>query len=125
VLKPTGGWGYHSDTEILFPMRVAPQLAELKGPEWRELVQRAVQSPEASPEQLAFSLLLIRLNGCLTCHTDCYRAMRGCTVCAITSIRRHRGSDSELAEMYEQALVDVRQHLNERHPSSELEVSRE
>jgi len=106
-------------------MRVAPHLEELKGPEWRELVQRAVASPEASPEQLAFSLLLIRINGCLTCHTDCYRAMRGCTVCAVTSIRRHRDGGPELVAMYEQALEDVRQYLSGQEATLKLEVPRE
>ncbi len=111
MLKPTGGWGYRSDTEILFPMRVAPHLRELRGPIWKDLVERAIQAPEASPEQLAFSLLLIRMNGCLTCHTDCYRAVRGCTVCAIQSVRRFRGPDVELMHMFDQAKDDVLAHL--------------
>jgi hypothetical protein len=113
LLKPTGGWGYRGDTEILFPMRVAPQLRSLRGETWKDLVSRAMQAPEASPEQLAFSLLLIRIDGCLTCHTDCYRAMRGCTACAVTSVRRFRGEDEELLEMYEEALADIQAHLQE------------
>lgn len=111
MLKPTGGWGYHSDTEILFPMRVAPHLRELRGDLWGDLVARVLEAPDASPEQLAFSLLLIRLDGCLTCHTDCYRAMRGCTACAMTSVRRFRGGDEELVAMYEEAKVEVNSYL--------------
>lgn len=111
MLKPTGGWGYHSDTEILFPMRVAPQLAQLRGEAWQSLVARVLETPDSSPEQLAFGLLLIRLDGCLTCHTDCYRALRGCTACALTSVRRYRGEDSELVQMYEQALSEVTQYI--------------
>jgi hypothetical protein len=113
MLKPTGGWGYHSDTEILFPMRVAPELRSLRGDVWRGLVDRACQAGEGSVDQLAFSLLMIRLNGCLTCHTDCYRAMRGCTLCATLAVRRFRGSDEELAELYEAAqheMLDYLQH---------------
>ena len=30
---------YHSDTEILFPMRVAPGLRDLRGRKWRRLVE--------------------------------------------------------------------------------------
>ncbi len=123
MLKPTGGWGYRGDTEILFPMRVAPQLKDLRGEIWEDLVSRALRAPEASPEQLAFSLLLIRIDGCLTCHTDCYRAMRGCTACAVTSVRRFRGEDEELLEMYEEALADVNAHLQGAASLSLLEES--
>ena len=61
---------YQSDTEILFPMRVAPNLVELRGKSWKHLVSDVLGEPEASLDQLAFNLLLIRLSGCLTCHTD-------------------------------------------------------
>ena len=105
---------YHSDTEILFPMRVAPGLRELRGRKWRHLVERAIEAPDGSPEQLAFGLVLIRLAGCLTCHPDSYRALRGCTACATHVIRRHRGEDEDLGELYERALVDVEGFLMER-----------
>jgi hypothetical protein len=105
---------YHSDTEILFPMRVAPGLRELRGRKWRSLVERAIEAPDGSPEQLAFGLVLIRLAGCLTCHPDSYRALRGCTACATHVIRRHRGEDEDLGELYERALVDVEGFLMER-----------
>lgn len=125
MLKPTGGWGYHSDTEILFPMRVAPRLRDLRGDIWAELVDRVLKTPEASPEQLAFSLLLIRLDGCLTCHTDCYRAMRGCTVCAMTSVRRFRGDDEDLLEMYDQALDEVEVFMRMTGQPSHAELAHE
>jgi len=105
---------YHSDTEILFPMRVAPGLRELRGRKWRRLVERSIEAPDGSPEQLAFGLVLIRLAGCLTCHPDSYRALRGCTACATHVIRRHRGEDEDLGELYERALVDVEGFLMER-----------
>jgi hypothetical protein len=112
MLKPTGGWGYHSDTEILFPMRVAPSLKDHRGPIWREIVAEACRAPEGSIEQLAFSLTAVRINGCLTCHTDCYRAMRGCSVCASMAIRRYRGPDDELRKLYEDAKWEVARYLN-------------
>jgi hypothetical protein len=112
MLKPTGGWGYHSDTEILFPMRVATSLKEFRGDVWQRLVGEVCRAPEDSLEHMAFSLVLIRVNGCLTCHTDCYRAMRGCSVCAAMSIRRYRGSDEELRTMYEDAKWEVSAYLD-------------
>ncbi|MCH8093664.1 MAG: hypothetical protein IH953_03635 [Chloroflexi bacterium] len=87
---------YQSDTEILFPMRAAPKLRDLRGSMWQETVDQACNSEDASPEQLALSLVMIRLAGCLTCHPDSFRAIRGCTICAMTTIRRFRGGDEDL-----------------------------
>jgi hypothetical protein len=106
---------YHSDTEILFPMRVAPALRELRGDKWRSLVEHAMQAPDGDEAQLAFGLLLIRLAGCLTCHPDSYRALRGCTACATHVIRRHRGEDDDLAELYQRALTDIELYLSDLH----------
>jgi hypothetical protein len=104
---------YHADTEILFPMRVAPHLRGLQGRKWKRLVDRASEAPDGSPRQLAFGLLLIRLAGCLSCHPDSYRALRGCTACASQVIRRHRGDDDELAELYDRAMADVELYLED------------
>lgn len=57
-------------------------------------------------------LMMIRLDGCLTCHADSYRAMRGCTLCAQQTITRFKGSDEELIDLYEQALADIIQWKN-------------
>ncbi len=108
---------YHSDTEILFPMRVAPGLRDLRGRKWRRLVERAMEAEDGSPEQLAFGLVLIRLAGCLTCHPDSYRALRGCTACATHVVRRHRGQDEDLAELYQRAMSDIEVFLMERQAS--------
>jgi hypothetical protein len=98
---------YQSDTEILFPMRVAPELRNLRGRLWKELVDRVSRAPDASPEHLAFTLMIIRLSNCLSCHTHSYRALRGCTACASQSVRRFRGTDAELLALYQAAHQDV------------------
>ena len=97
-------------------MRVAPQLRDLRGEIWQNLVDKAVNASEGSVEQLAFSLLLVRLNGCLTCYADCFRAMKGCTDCAIATVRRYRGEDSELLEMYDEAVLEVDEYLKSQVP---------
>lgn len=109
---------YHSDTEILFPMRVAPGLRDLRGHKWRRLVEQAVQAPDGDGPQLAFGLLLIRLAGCLTCHPDSYRALRGCTACATHVVRRHRGDDDDLVELYQRAESDIELYLAELEPGA-------
>jgi hypothetical protein len=102
---------YHSDTEILFPMRVAPQLRDLRGEGWRALVDRAAAAPDASPQQLAFSLVMIRQCGCLTCHPDAFRAMRGCTLCSVQAVRRFRGEDADLERLAQEAQGELMQRM--------------
>jgi hypothetical protein len=109
--RTIGGWGYNEDTEMIFPMRVSPKLMHLRGREWEALVERVVHSQEASVEQLAFTLLLVRMSGCLTCHSDSYRAMRGCTECAVHSVKRFRKDDSQLLELYRAARDEVMGYL--------------
>ncbi|MEE9216719.1 MAG: hypothetical protein V3U32_04715 [Anaerolineales bacterium] len=99
---------YQSDTEILFPMRVAPHLRDLRGNMWRATVDRACESEDASLEQLALTMVMIRLAGCLSCHPDSHRAIRGCTDCATATIRRFRGEDEDLEELIDGAKREVR-----------------
>ncbi|NWG18091.1 MAG: hypothetical protein HXY41_15820 [Chloroflexi bacterium] len=98
----------YTANELLFPYYVIPSLKKLRGPQWRALVERVLSLPETHEETLAFMLMMIRLNGCMACETDSYRAMRGCAACALQTLRRYRGDDTELLEFYEQALEDVR-----------------
>ena len=98
---------YQSDTEILFPMRVAPHLRDLRGSLWKATVDRASHSKDASLEQLALTMVMIRLAGCLTCHPDSYRAIRGCTDCAKAAVRRFRGADEDLESLIDDAKGEI------------------
>src|SRR6185503_4495723 len=95
------------NTEILFPNYVIPVLRDLRGDEWRKLIDRIVELPEEDPEVMAFVLLMMRLNGCMECETDSYRAMRGCAMCATQTLRRYHGSDRDLLKLYARAQADV------------------
>jgi hypothetical protein len=98
---------YNSDTELLFPVRLIPGLGSLRGEPWQNLVN-GLSVTDADPlGQLGFVLMMVRLNGCVACNADSYRAMRGCTQCARQSIRRFRGNDAELIEQYKQACLEV------------------
>ncbi len=101
----------YTNTELLFPNYVIPALRELRGPEWRQLVDRVLELPADHPESVAFVLMMIRLNGCLDCETDSYRALRGCAACAVQTLRRFRGADRELLDAYHQALADFQEFL--------------
>jgi hypothetical protein len=106
-------------TEIMFPTYVIPMLREAGGPEWRRLVERVAALEETHPECLAFSLTMIRLDGCLECETDSFRAMRGCAACALQNVRRFRGKDKEreLLRQYKTALKDVLAYLQTNPPA--------
>jgi hypothetical protein len=105
---------YNSDTELLFPIRVIPSLSVLRGEAWRELILR-VSSPDAeSSDQMAFVLMMVRLGGYVTCSSDSFRAMRGCTQCAWQTIRRYRGTDQVLLEQFELARRDIQEHASKK-----------
>jgi hypothetical protein len=103
--------GMYTKNELMFPHHVIPMLRNLRGPEWRNLVDRVLAVPENDEQSLAFVLMMVRLNGCMACETDSYRAMRGCDACAIQTLRRFKGPDRELLRAYQQALEDVHRHL--------------
>jgi hypothetical protein len=98
---------YQSDAEILFPARVISQLRNLRGQEWEQLIDHVLKQEKGSIDEQSFCLMMIRLDGCLTCHADSYRAMRGCTLCAQQTIIRYKGNDRELVVAYEQARADL------------------
>jgi hypothetical protein len=101
----------HAGSELLFPPYAIAPLKELRGPEWQALVKRVAALPETHPDSLAFSLMMMRLDGCLTCETDSYKAMRGCVQCALQTIRRFKESDEDLSRQYAQAQEDISTYL--------------
>lgn len=107
---------YQSDTEMLFPSRVIPTLKNLRGAAWQNLVERVSQQEDGEAGTLAFGLMMIRLNSCLSCHADSYRAMRGCTACAQLSVARFREDDEVLLKLYKKAEKDVEAYLQYQIP---------
>ena len=72
--------------ELLFTPHLVPKLRDLRGEEWGKLIDYLSTLPETHPDALAFSMMMIRLNSCLTCEMDSYRAQRGCALCARQAI---------------------------------------
>lgn len=104
---------YNNDTELLFPSRVIKALADERGEAWRALLEFVDTLPQDSAEHLAFVLMMTRLNNCNTCNSDSFRAMRGCTQCALQNVRRFRGSDQEFIKQYQKALKDISKAINQ------------
>ena len=94
-------------TELLFPPHLIADLRDLRGEEWRKLVDRVSALPETHADTLAFCLMMIRLNACLGCVAGSYRFMRGCELCAQQTISRYQGTDEELIALFEKAKEDL------------------
>src|SRR5690606_22107009 len=99
----------YTENALMFPHRAIVALRSMRGRKWQVLCDRVLALPETHEDTLAFMLLMIRLNGCVGCETDSYRAMRGCAACAVQTLRRHKGDDDELLSAFAGALQDVRQ----------------
>ncbi len=69
-------------TEFLFAHWAVPQLKNLRGPKWHDLVDRISRLPETHPDSLAFALTMVRVNGCINCTAQRYRERGGCANCA-------------------------------------------
>ena len=94
---------YNSDTELLFPSRVIPELRDLRNKPWRELVSRVADTKPDEVDHLGFVLMMVEVNGCKSCNSDSFRAMRGCTQCTFQNVRRFKEPDSELVKMFNQS----------------------
>jgi hypothetical protein len=93
--------------DLLFPPRMIASLRDLRGPEWAELVDQVTKQPETAPEVLAFTLMMIRLDGCVKCHEGSFKYMRGCQVCAVQTVMQFKGTDADMLALYQKARRDV------------------
>jgi hypothetical protein len=114
----------YAENELLFPPYVIPLLARARGERWRTLVERVTALPADHAETLAFSLMMIRLDGCLSCETDSYRAMRGCAACALQTLHRFKGTEQDLLQRYQKALQDVQNYLSTHPIPAPIDVPR-
>lgn len=97
--------------DLLFPPRLIASLRNLRGPEWAALVDRVAKLPETDPDSLAFTLMMVRLDGCVKCHEGSFKYMRGCQVCAIQSAMQFKGTDGDLLVLYQKARRDIDAYL--------------
>ncbi len=103
----------YTKNELLFPHYAISRLRDARGDEWRALVDRVASLPETHEDVLSFMLMMIRLNGCMACETDSYRAMRGCSMCSLQTLRRAKETDAELVALFQRAQADVRRYFKQ------------
>lgn len=115
IAAETGLGNMYTDNDILFPQHIIPSLKRERGPQWASLIEHIVTLPPTHEETLGLMLMMVRLNGCMPCETDSFRAMRGCTMCSQQTLRRFKGTDDELLEMYTAALEDIRRFAQDHH----------
>ena len=105
---------HNTDTDLIFPPHNISSLCNERGTAWRNLVLVVEQTGLDSPEQIAFILMIARLTSCISCNADSYRALHGCTFCARQSLKRFRGTDDELTQLFETAKNEVREFLQNK-----------
>jgi hypothetical protein len=66
-----------------------------------------------NPDRIAFVLMMVRIGGCASCQSDSFRAMRGCILCSSTTVKRYKGSDQTLIDLYNEAEKDVNRYMEE------------
>jgi hypothetical protein len=103
----------HTKAELLFPAHLISSLRELRGEDWRLLVDRVAALPETHPDSLAFVLMMIELNGCLRCNSNNYKFLRGCFLCATQTVQSFKGTDDDLLELYGRARHELNMHLTQ------------
>jgi hypothetical protein len=103
----------NENIDLLFPSRVIGSLLKLRGEKWDRLVREVVEKDPTDTDKIAFVLFMVRLGGCTTCQSDSFRAMRGCVICSTTSVKRYKGSDQNLINLYNEAKIDVINYMNE------------
>lgn len=113
----------YSKYELLFTPHLIPTLRDLRGAEWEGLVDTLSDLPETHPDALAFSLMMIDLDGCLTCEMDSYRAQRGCAQCARQAVLSFKGTDTQLIRRFDQAKQEINQKMEELPPVMQLQTA--
>lgn len=98
----------YAENSIFFSYCAIAALRHTRGEKWQALVEKVLKLPPTHEETLALMFMMVRLNGCLGCETDSFRAMKGCSTCALQTLRRYKGDDDELLAAYDKSLAEVR-----------------
>jgi hypothetical protein len=93
--------------ELLFPHESVPSLMDAGNGQWQNLVERVSDLPETHEDSLAFSLMMIRLCGCLRCNPGSYKASLGCSACGRRIIGMNRETDDDLIAHFQRAREDL------------------
>ena len=99
--------------DLLFPSYAIEPLRKLRGEQWEHLINSLLQQDCLSLERIAFVLFMVRLCGCTSCQSDSFRAMRGCVICSSNTIKRYKGNDQSLMDLFNDAKTEMGKYLEE------------
>jgi hypothetical protein len=99
--------------DLLFPSKAIEFLSKIRDEPWEKLITQLVNKEPNDPARVAFVLMMVRVGGCASCQSDSFRAMRGCILCASTTVKRYKGSDQSLIDLYNDAKNDVLKYMKE------------
>jgi nitrate reductase cytochrome c-type subunit len=102
-----------SRTELLFATWAIRTLQDARGAKWKRLVQDIATRPETDPDSLAFQLVMIRLNSCLSCDARKYAEKGGCARCSQTNLGFSKETETELLARYRAARKEIAQELKQ------------
>lgn len=97
--------------ELLFPHDSVSALMDVGDGQWQSLVGRIADLPETDEDALAFSLMMIRLCGCLRCNPGSYKASLGCSACGRRMIGMNKETDESLMVHFHKAKDDLLRYL--------------
>ena len=93
-------------TISFFPMYALPKLRRSRGHKWARLIKRISRLPEEHPENMAFTLMLRRLDGELD-RAGAPCMMPGCATCAHDILQAYDGNVRFLLDIYKKTLNEV------------------
>ncbi len=96
-----------ASTELLFPPRLIAILGDQRGKKWEMFLNGLQGKQIGEAERRAFVLMMARLAGCVTCQSDTWRAHQGCEQCAKQTLRKFRGTDEDLIQLFESCLMEI------------------
>lgn len=99
--------------DLLFPSRAIEPLRKLRGDRWEKLIVNLLELEPISLERIAFVLFMVKISGCTSCQSDSFRAMRGCVLCSSNTIKRYKGNDQSLIDLYAEAKKEVSKYMKE------------
>jgi hypothetical protein len=103
----------YSHCEILFPHSKVNGLKNLKGDDWKELVEEIAMLPETHPDALAFSHMMINICDCLNCDLSSYKAALGCAACSQRTVNALRDDDQQLLQRFNKSQKIIYDYLRE------------
>jgi hypothetical protein len=94
-------------TELLFAHWAVRSLRDARGPRWRKLVEEVAALPEDHPDALAFQLMMVRLNNCLSCDARKYAERGGCARSSLTTLQFSKETDESLVARFRAARKEI------------------